>query len=87
MCDYPYTQSGRNYKLKDLRHKSIKELNERYFQLLRMAEYQEKISSGKDKGKYRYTNKAALAEKYKRVLKEKGYIPSEHGAIDYTKGW
>ena len=88
MCWYPYTASGRNYKIKDLRHnKSIDELNERYFELLEMAKYQEPISSGKNKGKYRYTNKAALAEKYKRVMKEKGYVPHIDGAIDYIKGW
>ena len=80
MCWYPYTQSGRNYKLKDLRYKPIEELNKRYFQLLEMAKYQTPISNGKDKGKYRYTNKTALAEKYKRVMLEKDYKPHVDGA-------
>ena len=77
MCYYPYTASGRNYKLKDLRRMSIDELNQRYFELLEMAKHQEYTTNGK----YRYTNKSALAEKYKRVMGEKGCLPNIGGAI------
>jgi|LGOV01.1.fsa_nt_gb hypothetical protein len=81
MYQHPYAASGRNYKLKDLRKMSIDELNQRYFELLKMAEHEGQTIDGR----YNHTNKVMLAEKYKRVMQEKGCLPNIGGAISVVE--
>ena len=70
-----YKPSGKNYKLKDLREKSIEELNKKYLELVRVSEDQVKTT----------VNKVVLAEKYKRVMLEKGCLPNIGGAVSVVE--